>query len=723
MPEQFLTPFVTPDQKRSFPKAVTEAFFRSSKLRAKVKQLRRALSVKKKSVDLSCYSPIISKSGDCHGSYYLQASTLALTQSTSGQRESSAETVNRLESAMKSLSTTDLTVTFDKVAVDADIYTQKYNKLQGINLRKQCHSFQHDSTATCVVELFPDENICEDISSKQTSNVKEILAEPALSKPAVRPSATLKRDLYSDVTKFKHLDSHAIQVARHHYTDSSKLVRDLTENCKTELDKARVLFKWMIAMEQKNASKKPQGGPNVIGHGGVQCQILFNNLCRQAGMHSEIIVGYSKGAGHKPGMPLDHKSHRNSWNAVAVDGTWRFVNCTWAARHMTGSEKSSSRLLHKYDEFYFLTDPEEHIYQHFPDDPKWQLLDKTLSFEEFTNLPSVKSPYFKHGLQFSYVTPSLLKTENNSVEINLDALEHLKFESRLEMCESPLEQVTNHVLQRRVGSQIILTVVPPQPGSYYLSVYAGDSCTSDVLECVFCLRILHAPVCVYAESPKSITYPPVSTLGSTSLMSTLGVSTNSHHDPLVNMVNNTIRIDFNVRDDIKFTHTLQFYDSDSDSLLDIDRYAFPTIRTHSELSYSVACPRKGSYIFSLYGATRDSNTYDCLFQYLLVCSSDNLSYLSFPKSYNSWRDSSLLSPLHGELVQDTEYTFGVSVKKALKVFVVIGLEKYPLQKVEDSEWFGKVLTGDASPIATVIAEYMSETGNPFFTRLLEYDIL
>ncbi|XP_064613141.1 kyphoscoliosis peptidase-like [Liolophura sinensis] len=609
MPEQFLTPFVTPDQKRSFPKAVTEAIFQSSKLRAKVKQLRRALSVKKKSVDLCCHSPIISKSGDCHGSYDLQASPLALTQSTSGQRESPAETVNRLESAMKSLSTTDLTETFDKVAVDADIYTQK------------------------------------------------------------------------------------------------------------------VLFRWMIAMEQKNASKKPQGGPNVIGHGGVQCQKLFKNLCRQAGMHSEIIVGYSKGAGHRPVMPLDHKSHRNSWNAVAVDGTWRFVNCTWAARHMTGSEKSSSRLLHKYDEFCFLTDPEKHIYQHFPDDPKWQLLDKTWGFEEFTNLPSVKSPFFKHGLQFSCVTPSLLKTENNFVEIKLDALDHLKVESRLEMCESPREQVTNHVLQRRVGSQIILTVVPPQPGSYYLSVYAGDSCTSDVLECVFCLRILHDPVGVYAESPKSTTYPPVWTLGSTPLMSTLGVSTNSHHDPLVNMVNNTIRIDFNVRDDIKFTHTLQYYDSNGDSLLDIDRYAFPTIRTHSNLSYSVACPRKGSYIFSLYGATRDSNTYDCLFQYVLMCPSDNLSYLSFPKSYNSWRDSSLVSPLHGELVQDTEHTFSLSVKKALNVFVVIGFGKHPLQRVEGSEWIGKVSTGDASPIATVIAEYMSETGNPFFARLLEYDIL
>ena len=39
-------------------------------------------------------------------------------------------------------------------------------------------------------------------------------------------------------------------------------------------------------------------------------------------------------------------------------------------------------LFYQCDEFYFITDPEDHIYQHFPDDPAWQLLEVPLSMTE-----------------------------------------------------------------------------------------------------------------------------------------------------------------------------------------------------------------------------------------------------------------------------------------------------------------------------------------------------
>jgi transglutaminase/protease-like cytokinesis protein 3 len=51
-------------------------------------------------------------------------------------------------------------------------------------------------------------------------------------------------------------------------------------------------------------------------------------------------------------------------------------------------------LFYQCDEFYFITDPEDHIYQHFPDDPKWQLLECPITLTEFINLPIVKSPFF-----------------------------------------------------------------------------------------------------------------------------------------------------------------------------------------------------------------------------------------------------------------------------------------------------------------------------------------
>jgi transglutaminase/protease-like cytokinesis protein 3 len=52
------------------------------------------------------------------------------------------------------------------------------------------------------------------------------------------------------------------------------------------------------------------------------------------------------------------------------------------------------------DSEFFITDPEDHIYQHFPDDPKWQLLECPITLTEFINLPIVKSPFFNYGLKF-----------------------------------------------------------------------------------------------------------------------------------------------------------------------------------------------------------------------------------------------------------------------------------------------------------------------------------
>ena len=116
-------------------------------------------------------------------------------------------------------------------------------------------------------------------------------------------------------------------------------------------------------------------------------------------------------------MRMEGNTFRNAWTAVFVDGSWRLVNCTWAARHVTGHRDSLPQLFYKYDEFYFLTDPEDYVYQHYPDDPSWQLLDIPLPFSEFLNLPVVKSPFFNYGLRFFSNYGATLATETGMVEV------------------------------------------------------------------------------------------------------------------------------------------------------------------------------------------------------------------------------------------------------------------------------------------------------------------
>lgn len=53
----------------------------------------------------------------------------------------------------------------------------------------------------------------------------------------------------------------------------------------------------------------------------------------------------------------------------------------------------------RFDDFYFLTDPEEFIDSHFPDEEKWQLLDRPIPLEEFERRVFKTSTFFTMGLR------------------------------------------------------------------------------------------------------------------------------------------------------------------------------------------------------------------------------------------------------------------------------------------------------------------------------------
>lgn len=53
----------------------------------------------------------------------------------------------------------------------------------------------------------------------------------------------------------------------------------------------------------------------------------------------------------------------------------------------------------RFDDFYFLTDPEEFIDSHFPDEERWQLLDAPVTLEEFELKVFKTSAFFTMGLR------------------------------------------------------------------------------------------------------------------------------------------------------------------------------------------------------------------------------------------------------------------------------------------------------------------------------------
>jgi transglutaminase/protease-like cytokinesis protein 3 len=106
---------------------------------------------------------------------------------------------------------------------------------------------------------------------------------------------------------------------------------------------------------------------------------LFHELCRAAGIKSEIIFGFAVGlsaGGHNTSNP------NHGWNAVYVDDKWELVDATWGAG---GSYSDGGSLVRvkEVDMRYFFADPQDFIIDHYPEEQKWQLLDEPVSKREF----------------------------------------------------------------------------------------------------------------------------------------------------------------------------------------------------------------------------------------------------------------------------------------------------------------------------------------------------
>jgi len=106
---------------------------------------------------------------------------------------------------------------------------------------------------------------------------------------------------------------------------------------------------------------------------------LFKALCDSARVECVIIFGFAEGYG----FDRQRSSRPNhGWNAVKIDGQWLLVDATWGSGGAT-SENSEAIYITALDLRYLFADPKDFIIDHFPEDSKWQMLDKPISKREF----------------------------------------------------------------------------------------------------------------------------------------------------------------------------------------------------------------------------------------------------------------------------------------------------------------------------------------------------
>ena len=122
---------------------------------------------------------------------------------------------------------------------------------------------------------------------------------------------------------------------------------------------------------------------------------LYDRLALLTNLEAVAIPGTSKSHPTHIGKLPTNADH--IWNAVKINGKWQFIDVTWGSGAVNSATGKFER---RFNPGYFFTDPQTFFLNHFPDDKRWLLIDRTP--EEFASLPL----YYGEYLQSDYIITS-----------------------------------------------------------------------------------------------------------------------------------------------------------------------------------------------------------------------------------------------------------------------------------------------------------------------------
>ncbi|VDM16596.1 unnamed protein product [Hydatigera taeniaeformis] len=578
-------------------------------------------------------------------------------------------------------------------------------------------------------------------------------------------------DLVSQLTKDSSSDVEIVSHMDVHWNSAGRLICCVS----------RRLFRWVTAKNFDLIEYDPSapsdsfvGMLRNVQMGSLSRNELFHELCRFAGIYCQYISGYSKGAGYRPGMSLKQGSlFRNTWLAVYAAGGWRFVNCNWAARYVTSTWNSPSpefaEAPPKCDDFYFFTDPEQHIFEHWPDNKVWQLLHaKPISQARFVSLPVLKSAFFNAGLSLKKPYSQRIVTKNGQVSIKLRMPYFVGISCSLENFADGnfLKGLCLAEVLTKPPNMVRIHCAPSQPGRYYLNIYVSpDWRQDDIRELACSFQAIMGRL------------PEVGFLGRTPAAQHFGVSllrSNSNRPYILHTSSDPLKIPFFISPGLRLCHQLKSFDRPGHQMTDCDNYALLQMRSstsfdssstitttattvlsntlgHSNANahYHLRLPVNAFYYLTIYAAYEDIGTIsteasdhlECVYRILVdarrpTVSSGSGSVPAFPRQTYWWVGARLLEPTRLSLEVNKRHLFrlDVPVKYASVAVVINASEWYFLKSSPTSSsssgcarWSGKVVplvTGELAVYASTTKESAASTtesteGVPY-VKLLEY---
>lgn len=170
-------------------------------------------------------------------------------------------------------------------------------------------------------------------------------------------------------------------------TSINILVENFLKLSKNQMDAAWFIYYWIthnISYGVNNSGYDPE---SVFKNRKAICggyANLFKELANLMKLECETISGHSRS--------FDDQGH--AWNSIKIENKWFLIDSTWGA-----GVKIKNKWNFNFDCFYFLTNPNQLINSHFPNDSKYQFLNKPLNKEEFLDQIKITSNYYNYGIE------------------------------------------------------------------------------------------------------------------------------------------------------------------------------------------------------------------------------------------------------------------------------------------------------------------------------------
>jgi hypothetical protein len=277
---------------------------------------------------------------------------------------------------------------------------------------------------------------------------------------------------HDTATPYQAIDRHALSAPASAERSLASLAAYLTAPAENDREKARSLYRWITAniiYDTRGFFSGQVGEPSpevVLRHRSAVCEgfaNLFQALGQNAGLDVVTIKGYAKGYGYLPGTGF-REPPNHTWNAVKLDGKWELLDTTMGSGYLD----PQGHLVRQFRSYYFMTPPDAFIYDHFPLDGRWQLLEDPLSRHDFESLVCLKQHFFNHDLRLLSHSQATIQTDNQVV-VTLQAPQTALLLARLERGSQRLDE--RYTFVQKFGDKTTVHVKLPQPGQYRLRLY------------------------------------------------------------------------------------------------------------------------------------------------------------------------------------------------------------------------------------------------------------